>query len=231
MRTIGMKALLISILFFHLSAFANSGGGGHDAPKEEAAPAAAEAPAEFEHLKVFKVEEAGKDIRVPSKIWIEIFGDDKIKSDSISFSPMRVRFKEKNPGVLIEPEFVVELARGGGEIDLSRFVTNKQGTFSVFFDATDVKSAKHPHVFFVSKGRKRKIEGEVWGAGCKTFLNMTDFMMKQNEKTGIEVNTTRSRHLSVLMGNFIFAADKKLSQVTFTDSSQPSLNCDTAGEQ
>lgn len=227
MKIIKVTALLSFIFSFSSSAFANSGGG----EAKEEAPPAAEAPAEFENIKVYKIEEAGRDIRVPSKIWIEIFGDDKIKSDSISFSPMRVRFKEKNSGVLIEPEFVVELARGGGEIDLSRFVTNKQGTFSIFFDASDVKSAKNPHVFFVSKGRKRKIEGEVWGAGCKTFLNLTDFMMKQNEKTGIEVNTTRSRHLSVLMGHFIFAADKKLTQVTFTDSSQPSLNCDTAGDK
>ncbi len=226
MKIIKVTALLSLIFSFSILAFANSGG-----EAKEEAPAAAEAPAEFEHLKVYKIDEVGKDIRVPSKIWIEIFGDDKIKSDSISFSPMRVRFKEKNPGVLIEPEFVVELARGGGEIDLSRFVTNKQGTFSIFFDANEVKSSKHPHIFFVSKGRKRKIEGEVWGAGCKTFLNMTDFMLKQNEKTGIEVNTTRSRHLSVLMGHFIFAADKKLTQVTFTDSSQPSLNCDTAGDK
>lgn len=228
MKMIEMNSLLILIMSLSFSAFANSGGG-HDAPKEEA-PVAAEAPAEFEHLKVYKIEEAGKDIRVPSKIWVEIFGDDKIKSDSISFTGMRVRFKEKNPGVLIEPEFVVELSRGGGEIDLARFVTNKQGTFSIYFDATEVKSAKHPHVFFVSKGRKRKIEGEVWGAGCRTFLNMTDFMLKKNDKAGIEVNTTRSRHLSVLMGHFIFAADKKLTQVTFIDSSQPTLNCDTAGE-
>lgn len=224
-----MNILLSLVLSLQITAFAN-GDGGHDAPKEEA-PAAVEAPAEFEHLKVYKIDEIGKDIRVPSKIWIEIFGDDKIKSDSVSFTNMRIRFKEKNPGVLIEPEFVVEMARGGGEIDLSRFVTDKQGTFSIFFDASEVKAAKQPHVFFVSKARKRKIEGQVWGAGCKTFLNMTDFMLNKNDKAGIEVNTTRSRHLSVLMGHFIFAADKKLTQVTFTDSSQPTLNCDTAGEK
>lgn len=182
-------------------------------------------------LKIFKLDEAGNDIRIPTKIWTEILGDGKSNSDEVSFTTIRVRFKEKNPGVLIEPEFMIELPRGGGEIDLARFVGDRPGTFKIFFDIESLSLAKKAHVFYVSKARKRKLDGEVWGAGCKKYLDLTNFILGKGAKDGIEVNTTRSRHLSVLMGHFIFAADKKMTQITFKDSAQSSFYCEGSGDK
>lgn len=221
---------VLSLMVCSMNALANSGSSGGGETKAEAPIHTPELPppAEDEGLKVFKIEESGPDIRVPNKIWEEVFGHGKLKSDEISFIPMRLRFKEKNPGVLVEPEFVVDLPRGGGEVDLLRFVKDKSGTFKIFFELQDVANAKKPRIFYISKARKRKLDGEVWGAGCNKFMDLTDYMLGKAVKNGIEVNTTRSRHLSVLLGHFVFAADKRMTQVTFTDSSQRNLSCDFA---
>lgn len=175
-------------------------------------------------LKVFKIDETGPDIKVPTKVLSEIFENEK-STQQINFMDIRVRFAEKTKGVLIEPEFWVQLPRGGGAIDLSKYVTDKNGTFRIYFETSALSVAKNAKAFFVSKARKRKLDGEVWGAGCKKILDMTSFFLSKAATEGIEVNTTRSRHLSVLMGYFILAADGQLAQITFMDSQQESLFC------
>jgi hypothetical protein len=225
--------LIVLFIGFRSASLAEDHGGGHSGGgHEEAKPEPiVEEPVDDGDMKIYKLDETGSDVRVPIKIWTEILGEGKLKADDISFTNIRVRFKEKNPGVLIDPEFIVELPRGGGEIDLFRFVKDRPGTFKIFFDVRNMAHAKKAKVFYVSKARKRKLDDQVWGVGCKKFLDVTDFVLKKSAKDGIEVNTTRSRHLSVLMGHFIFAADKRMAQVTFKDSSQPNLNCDTSGEK
>lgn len=174
----------------------------------------------YSSLKKFEVGETGSDVEVPTKIW-EMTQGTKV-DQSFTFAPMKVRFQEKTKGVLIEPEFVVVLPRGGGEIDLSKFVKDQQGTFRVYFDIDEFKDGKDFHIFYVSKARKRKIEGETWGAGCRRFMDIKNFVVSDQ---GIEVNTTRNRHLSVLGGVFFFSAGKQVTQVNFTDSTQTQLFC------
>jgi hypothetical protein len=176
--------------------------------------------------KTFELNENGPDIKVPIAIW-NLFGNVEGK-DTISFSAIKVRLVEKTSGVLVDPEVEIQLPRGGGTIDLSQFVRNQQGTFSVFFDLDEMNDEKQLQAFFVSHARKRKIDGEVWGAGCHTYLDIKKFVLGDAKKTGIVVNTTRNRHDSVLGGTFFFSMGHQVTQVTFTDSQQSQLFCDAA---
>lgn len=223
------KMLLATFLILSLSAKADdhaapeghgAPSGGHDAPAEHGEEAHAEIPDKYANLKKFEIGETGGDVKVPTKIW-EMTQGTKV-DQNFTFAPMKVRFQEKTKGVLIEPEFVVILPRGGGEIDLSKFVKDQQGTFRIFFDTDEFKDAKEFHIFYVSKARKRRIDGETWGAGCRKFMDIKSFVMSEK---GIEVNTTRNRHLSVLGGVFFFSAGKQVTQVNLTDSTQAQLFC------
>lgn len=176
--------------------------------------------------KVFEMSEPGSDVKIPIQIWNQ-FAPVGGK-DSISFSVIKVRMVEKTPGVLIEPEVEIKFPRGGGEIDLAEFVKNQQGTFRVFFDLEDAGPEDQMQAYFVSRARKRKLDGEIWGAGCNRYMDIKKFILGEGKIKGIEVNTTRSRHDSVLGGTFFFATGKQVvTQVTFKDSQQSHLFCDS----
>ena len=179
------------------------------------------------HAKVYEISEMGTDVRIPSEIWKKIGGEEG--KDTVTFSPLKVRLVEKTAGTLIEPEIEIHMPRGGGEIDLSQFVKNQTGTFQVYFVFEDEPDAEKFQAYFVSRARKRKIDGEVWGAGCNKYMDLKNFILKDAKKKGIEVNVTRNRHDTVLGGSFVFAlASRQVTQVTFTDSSQPHLFCGTS---
>ncbi len=175
--------------------------------------------------KVFEMSEYGNDIKIPIQIWDQ-FGSVGGK-DGITFAPLKVRLVEKTPDILVEPEVEVKFPRGGGEIDLSNFVKNKSGTFRVFFDLEDVAADDKMKVYFISRARKRKIDGQVWGAGCNKYMDIKKYILGKGQKEGIEVNTTRFRHDSVLGGTFFFANGNQVTQVTFRDSQQSHLFCDS----
>ncbi|MEZ0391875.1 MAG: hypothetical protein ACAH59_06650 [Pseudobdellovibrionaceae bacterium] len=175
--------------------------------------------------RVYEFTEMGSDVRIPVQIW-NLLGNVSGK-DNITFAPLAVRLVEKTSGVLIEPEIEIRLPRGGGEIDLSKFVKDTKGTFRVFFEIPELSDESKMQVFFISRARKRKLEGEVWGAGCNKYMDIKSFLLGEGKKKGIEVNTTRNRHLSVLGGTFFFSLDKQVTQVTFTDSQQSQLFCET----
>ncbi len=180
-------------------------------------------------MKVFDMTETGADIPVPSQVWKEI--DSVVRSkDAITFAPLKIRLVEKTPQVLIEPEILINLPRGGGEIDLSRFVQDKQGTFAVFFEFEEIKDEYEMKAYYISQAKKRKLDHEVWGAGCHKFMDIKNFILKSGKSKGLEVNTTRSRHDSVLGGSFVFAFNHQVTQVTFKDSKQPQLFCDVSGK-
>lgn len=178
--------------------------------------------------KVYEMSESGSDIKVPIQIWDQ-FGPVGGK-DSVSFSVVKVRLVEKTPGVLVEPEVEIKFPRGGGEIDLADFVKAQQGTFRVFFDLEDEGTGDQMRAYFISRARKRKLDGEVWGAGCNKYMDIKKFILGEGKTKGIEVNTTRSRHDSVLGGTFFFSSGHQVTQVTFKDSQQSHLFCDSVAK-
>lgn len=182
-----------------------------------------------EHPQVYVAEELPQDIKVPLKMWDFFTGD----SDGFIFSEVKVWLKDKNPGVLKDPGIAIEFPKGGGEVDLAKFIANENGSFYVGFDFPEFEGATMKKVLFISRSKKRRIDGEVWGSGCNKAVDVTTQFLKSMEKNeGIKVNTTRHRHISVIGGTFILAATKDgqnfITQVTFTDSSHLDSLCTEA---
>jgi hypothetical protein len=140
---------------------------------------------------------------------------------------------EKNPGVLLRPSYVIDLPRGGGDIDLSEYLSGQAGTFYVKFDFAP-EEGTFSTLHYLSNARKRKIDEKIVGAGCNTFMNIKSYWQKVATENGIIVNTSRQRHLSVLGGRFIFSAKGErqtyVSQVNFTDSQKPQYFCSSKPE-
>lgn len=201
-----------------------------------------------EEAKKVEVLDMGSEIKLPASIWEKLatdqYGETKesgghaqgkdvqtasIASGSVTFLPVKVILKEKSPGVLTEEKIEIEFPRGGGEVDLTKFVKDKQGTFIVNFEFPGEESLQTMKVFYVSKARKRRIDDQIWGAGCKQYMDIKDFYLKKIKKNQFFVNTTKNRHLSVLGGHFIFASSVskqlQVAQVTFKDSKQPQYFC------
>ncbi len=187
------------------------------------------------------------DIRIPSKVWNRIEQYSKpeneipvaqnneederfVNKNSILFIPITVVLHESNPEVLETEEIRIALPRGGGKIDLSEYLGSKVGSFFVRFEFPKESPLRNIQSFFISQARKRKIDGEIHGAGCNKFMDITSYVAKENAGAGIKVNTTRDRHSTVLGGHFIFAGKKDihtfLAQVSFIDSKNPHLFCD-----
>lgn len=188
-----------------------------------------------------------EDIRIPVKVWKQIEKYSKQTDDisaappaeederfvnkaSILFIPITVILRENNPEVLETEEVRISLPRGGGRVDLAQYLGRKPGSFFVRFEFPPESPLQNVQSFYVSQARKRKIDGEIHGAGCNKFMNITKYMASENAGAGIKVNTTRDRQSTVLGGHFIFAGKKDihtfLAQVSFVDSKNPQLFCD-----
>lgn len=148
----------------------------------------------------------------------------------ILFSPLTIIITANNAGVLLHHEIRIAFPRGGGQIDLSKWVTGETGSFFVRFEWPEWAEAKDIKSYFVSRAKMRKLDGEVYGSGCNKYLDLTGGLSRENSKNGLKVNVTRARHSTVLGGHFIFSAQKDnqifLTQVTFVDSSNTNLFCD-----
>lgn len=186
---------------------------------------------------VVHVEDIPAEIKVPSALWSEISGggphaegEAASEDDSgVLFMPVDVILTAKNEGVLTASPLTIHLPRGGGAVDLSKYVTGRQGSFFVRFAWPDADEKETVNSWFVSRARRRKMGDELWGAGCHKYFRITAALARSNAHEGLKVNTTRNRHLSVLGGHFVFAAKKGgqtfTAQVTFDDPRFPELFC------
>lgn len=186
--------------------------------------------------KNVKFEDVPDDIRIPSKAWelLELRSPEmkNITASNVVFSEVSVFLVEKNPGIVNGQAVKILLPKGGGTVDLSRFISDKKGSFYVGFDFPEFAEAKAKKVLFVSGTRKRKIGGQIYGAGCNQFFDITERFFKEMKGEGLKVNTTQERYISVLGGTFLFSAQKDkdvhVAQVTFVQSEFLPLFC---GEQ
>ncbi len=184
--------------------------------------------------RIVKMPEISKEINLPVAMWDKVTGgsfENSVKqAASFNFAPIQIVLEEKSERVLVDPSITFDFPNGGGEIDLAKFVQNSKGTFRVKFAFEGLKTGDDLQVYYVSKGKRRRIDAEIYGSGCKNYFDLKDYVVKVNNKEGIEVNVTRDRHISVLAGHFVFSYKKDkqtfLSQVTFTDSKRADLICD-----
>lgn len=181
-----------------------------------------------EDYREVKFEDFPDDIKVPTKMWDLVEHAPKGKNNLI-FSDVKVFLVEKNEGIIEGEAVEISLPKGGGNIDLSRFVTDKKGSFYVGLEFPGFEGASTKKVLFISATKKRRIGNQVFGAGCNQMFDITDKFLKEMSGEGLKVNTTQDRYLSVLGGTFIFAAQKEhdilLAQVTFQNSQNSFLFC------
>nr|BFD68248.1 hypothetical protein HAGR004_32700 [Bdellovibrio sp. HAGR004] len=182
-----------------------------------------------------KADDLPDEVKIPRQAWdlMEFKTSAEgaaVVSKNLIFSEVNVFLVEKNPGVVEGEALKIALPKGGGTIDLSRFITGKRGTFYVGFEFPAFADATNKKVLFVSKARKRRIGSEVFGAGCNQFFDISNEFFKKMQAEGLKVNSTQERHLSVLGGNFLFAAEKDtdvyLAQVKFTNTQLPQYFCE-----
>lgn len=206
--------------------------------------------AAHEEIHTLKVEDVPADIRIPSKAYSELqfaaadaghaaagggeHGDAAAAGtpavSGIVFAEVSVILKEKNPGVVKGGEIKIKFPRGGGEVNLADYITETPGSFYVSFEYPDFLGSSQQKVIFVSKARKRRIDNQVFGAGCNQYFDITKAFAKAMLTDGIKVNTVRERYTSVLGGHFLFSAAKEgsqyMAQVTFRDSAHNHLFCE-----
>lgn len=201
-----------------------------------------------EYFKVFDYKDIGSEVFLPKAIFDAIEKDAQptvaaaekdnsestavktISRESVSFAPVSVRLIEKTPGVLKDPKILIKLPLGGGEIKLNEFTTGVKGTFFVEFDFEEDPDLDNLRVFYVSKAKKRKLDGELWGAGCKKVFDIKKHYRSNIQKRLLAVNTTDFRHLTALGGHFVFSSkikrQVKMAQVTFKDPTRPEYFCE-----
>ncbi|MFM6929990.1 MAG: hypothetical protein ACKOX6_16080 [Bdellovibrio sp.] len=203
-----------------------------------------------EEFKEIKVEDLPDEVKVPSKAWdllefktvgAEAHHEAKAEgggeghkeasgSKEVVFAAVKVFLVQKNEGIVNGEAIKIELPKGGGDIDLSQYLTGNNGSFYVGFEFPDFVESTAQKVLFVSRARKRKIDDQVYGAGCNQILDITNKYMLAMKGEGLKVNTTRERHLSTIGGTFLFSAQKAgstlVAQVSFKDPKHQSLFCE-----
>lgn len=181
-------------------------------------------------FKEVEMSDAPKDQNIPTTMWDEIQGNSVDPTQSLRFLPVAIYFIEKTPGVIGGQNLKIRLGRGGGELDLARIVKPDHGTYILGMQLETDESLEDLKVFFLSRTKKRSFEGKLLGAGCSTYLDITEYFKKNIMISGVEVNTFKKRHVTLTGGTFIFSFKKPgyhfLSQVTFTDSDSTALFCD-----
>ncbi len=189
--------------------------------------------AKAEGPQVVQIQEMSKEIQLPTKLWdvlMDASFQKAVKDVShFTFSEMKVRLEDKTSGVLSSPSILIDFPKAGGEIDFSKYVVAERGSFKIYFDWDGFSSGSNFKIYYLSQARKRKIDNQIYGSGCREFFNVTDYISNANKKEGLVVNVTKDRHDSALGGYFVFSY-KKLQQtfitlVSFYDLKRPDLFC------
>lgn len=148
---------------------------------------------------------------------------------------LKIWLIEKTPGVLGGTNYELSFPVGGGKLDLKNFVSDKvNGTF--FFKAV-FEAEMEPSdlkVFFVSKALKRKVAGMELGAGCRKYMDISDYWKKISVTEGLMLNTLHLRHLSVAGGTLYFVwpyqGKLRISHLEIKDSRYPKVFCNSGEE-
>lgn len=187
---------------------------------------------------------SGRDIKIPRALTKkieeeyreflkknEVAQKDNIQRGLLSMS---VELWQRHPVALHENTRVVTPV-GGGVVDFSELVTPLRGAFSLKILAHKDDQTEAPaglRVFFVSKGKRRRLDGEEYGAGCGKFMEITKYFNKKSgaKSHGFDLYTAGQRYLSVVGGTFVvFAFEKEALSVgtlSFYDSRYPEVLCD-----
>lgn len=146
------------------------------------------------------------------------------------YMSLKVFLKEEDKGVLGGKNLALEFGLGGGELDFSRFLKKPRKSFSLSIVLDEQIGVKDTlKVYFLSNGKKQKISGLEWGAGCNKYLDITGYYWKRLSRKGISTNTSSLRYLHLLSGSYFFVLNKNnalyLAQLKITDSRYKEVYC------
>lgn len=184
---------------------------------------------------------SSRDVKVPGVLVTRIEKDYRefLKANQLpDNAPIKRRLmnvalelRQKRPGALHE-DVRVNTPLGGGVVDLVEFVTPLRGGFHVKIVPThenhsEVSSLR---VFFVSRAKSRQLDGEIYGAGCDKFMEITSLFREKMTGPGFEVYTADQRYVSVLGGVYILVAFEndalEVGSISIMDSRYPGLMCE-----
>jgi len=191
------------------------------------------------------VRDTPADFKLPGKLWDTLVlaspggkdgghgsgaGAKEEKTDVlIVWLPVEVSLNAKSEGILVHDSVQYNLPRGGGTLDLSKVTAGDRGTFYIKFNLVEFSNPSALKVYFISNAKKRRVDGEVFGAGCNVYFDITKAFQKENNSEGLKFNITNNRHISAMSGHFIFVQTEKdkvyLSQVEFNDSKNRDYLC------
>ena len=197
--------------------------------------------AKTDELHEVPAKQSSRDVKIPSSM-VQMIEKDyrsfraqyKIKEEEPIIRNMlnvyvdltQKRAAALNENVRVKPPF------GGGVIDLKDFVTPLIGAFKVqlVFEKEGKVAPDNYRVYFVSRGKQRKIEKQTFGAGCGKYYDITSEFNRTLGASGLEVFTKDQRYLSVLAGTFVMVSfDKEklfVGAITFEDSRYPQWQCE-----
>ena len=193
------------------------------------------------------------EVRVPAELWQRVIAPDRPLKSILDVSqvptpnqgggdsaiaratvetdlkPITLYLIEETHGVLGGRNQKLVFGPGGGDIDLRDFILEKKGVFRLVFDfAPDPEGAPDPtlvrRVWYLSDAKRRKVGPDAVGAGCDTYMDISSFVTKSNEKDGILFAVNSDRHVSALAGTFLFSVKRgsriEVSRLTFFDSTK-----------
>jgi hypothetical protein len=214
-----VKLILISLIFFALGSHAD------------------ESP-----YKQYPAKQSSRDVKVPNRLvksieadyraYLKLMEIPEVTPITRELLNVYVDLTQARPAALQENVRILTPV-GGGVIDLQEFVTPLKGAFRarIVFERQKGVDLKNIHVYYISRGERRNLDGEKFGAGCGRYFDITEYFKKKLTRDGVELFTADQRYVSVLAGTIVLVSFEKealhVGSVTFEDGRFPALQCDS----
>ncbi len=190
-------------------------------------------PQEFSG-KTHKIESISEDIRIPKVIFDTIYKNIRSESSSVEpvylFHPLEV-VVASNHSEAVPTSHKFVFANGGGRIDLKPILKG-QGSFYFYFPEEQfLKLPDLESLYFISDFPKTFIDGESFGLGCASWVDLKSKFLQFTKPEKTILNTTDQRYLFVAAGYYVFVFRKGnqsyLTHLYLTDSNYESMKCPT----
>jgi hypothetical protein len=155
-----------------------------------------------------KEEDPGKETKNDHKFTVNKKEIDELSKrlPNIYSFPFQIQLIEKTKGLLGNKNDEISFPPGGGVLDLADYIKDDiNGSFYLKvlwnFNELPLKLSK---IYFISKSNIRRVGNDTFGTGCDELLDLTTYWTDSMKGTGLFLNTTNARHISLLTGIYYF---------------------------
>ncbi len=140
---------------------------------------------------------------------------------------------EKQGGKSLEENVTFKIPAGGAQIDISSYVREGRGLFTMRMELTEAfvaeEDLKHLRVYFVPR-YQRQIQGsQTHGVGCDHFIEITKYFKNEILQKGVLLTTTNEAYFSVIAGSYIFVVTQptglKIASLSLMDARYKNFLC------